>query len=141
MTKNGEIEAHFLFETGAFLTKNCEIGAHFLFETGAFSTTTGEIDAHFLYETGAFSTKTGEIDAHFLFQTGAFSTTTSRIRAVEAYFFFEKGAIPRFHQRRCSRDRLLPKVTHGHASLLQTLLQKDDLFQEKRSIMFYHKTD
>ena len=136
-----EIDANSLFETGAFSTKNGEIEAHFLFETGAFSTKTGEIEAHSSFETGAFSTKIGEIDAHSLFQTGASSTTISRIRAIEAYFFFEKGAIPRFHQRRCSRDRLLPKVTHGHASLLQTLLQKDDLFQEKRSIMFYHKTD
>ena len=35
--KQRELEAHFLFEKGAFSTKNGEFEAHFLFEKGIFS--------------------------------------------------------------------------------------------------------
>ena len=56
-TKNGEIEAHFLFQKQAFLLKNGKIEAHFLFETGAFSTKISEIEAHVLFQKWAFSTE------------------------------------------------------------------------------------
>ena len=66
-TKISEIEAHFLFETGAFSTKISEIETHFLFEKEAFSTKISEIEAHFFFEKGAFSTRNGEIEVHVLF--------------------------------------------------------------------------
>ena len=101
-------------------------------------TQNGEIEAHFLFQTGAFSTKNGEIEANFLFETGAFSTKTG-VDAAETDSFQRSPTVTHAFFKRATLDaymRFLPPTP-----LSNVHFKKDDLFQEKRSTMFYHDTD
>ena len=141
MTKNGEIEVHFLFQTGAFSTKMAKFRPtsylkreHFRRKLAKSTPTSYFKREHFqrqLRESVQSRPTSSSKREQFLASISVDAAETDsfqRSRTV-THAFFKRATLDAYM-------RFLPPTP-----LSNVHFKKDDLFQEKRSTMFYHDTD